>query len=73
MNCDISDATVIYCDNTLFPKNINDSIYNMVPKGCLVISRQQFNRSKISGEIIKKYFSCATEYGTNTLYLFIKS
>jgi hypothetical protein len=73
LDCDISDATIIYCDNTLFPRNINDSIYKMIPKGCLVISRQQFGASKINGEIIKKYFSCATEYGTNTLYLFIKS
>jgi hypothetical protein len=73
LDCDISDATVIYCDNTLFPNNINESIYKKIPKGCLVISRQQFKESKLNAELLKKHFSCFTEYGTNTLYIFIKS
>lgn len=74
LECDISDATVIYCDNTLFPKNINDSIYNIIPSGCLVISRQQFKGSLYNKELIRKnLFGCSTEYGTNSLYIFIKS
>jgi SAM-dependent methyltransferase len=73
LDYDISDATVIYFDNTLFPQSINDSIYKMIPKGCLVISRQQFKDSRINGELIRHYFDCFTEYGTDSLYLFIKS
>ena len=73
LKCDISDATVVYCDNTLFPSHINNSIYKMIPKGCLVISRQIFRESIVNKEQIKKnLIGISTEYGTSSLYLFIK-
>ncbi len=74
LECDISDATVIYTDNTLFPRNINESIYKIIPKGCLVISRNFFKDAIQNKEIIKKNIkNIGTNYGTNTLHLFIKS
>lgn len=73
LDCNILDATVIYTDNTAFPKNINDSIYKIIPKGCLVISRNFFKDAMQNKEIIKKNISgSSTNYGTNSLYFFIK-
>jgi len=72
LNCDISDATVIYMDNTLFPNNIDAEIYNMIPKDCLVISRKSFKESWSNKEYFKDGFTSSTNYGTNTIYVFIK-
>lgn len=72
LNCDLSDATVIYTDNTLFPTNIDNCVYSKVPKGCVVISRKMFKESKINEELINVKFNCSTNYGTNSLYIFIK-
>ena len=72
INVDISDATVIYLDNTLFPKHINEQIYNKIPKDCIVFSRQMFKQSKLNGELFKQTISSVTQYGTNCLYIMIK-
>jgi hypothetical protein len=73
LECNILDATVIYTDNTAFPKNINDLIYKKIPKGCLVISRNFFKEAMQNKEIIKKNINdSSTNYGTNSLYFFIK-
>lgn len=40
---DLSDATIIYTDNTAIPKSVNTKFYNNVPKGCLVISTRRIN------------------------------
>lgn len=72
LNCDLSDATVIYTDNTLFPTNIDKGIYEKIPKDCLVISRKMFRDSKINDELIKYVLSCPTEYATNTIFIFKK-
>ena len=72
LNCDLSDATVIYSDNTLFPDKINSSIYKQIPNGCLVISRKQFKESRLNGEIVKDGFTTPTNYGTNSIYTFLK-
>ncbi len=72
LNCDLSDATVIYTDNTLFPTNIDSLIYQLIPKNCLVISRKQFKDSRLNNEIIKDGFTVPTNYGTNTINTFLK-
>lgn len=72
LNCNLSDATVIYTDNTLFPDRINSEIYKKIPKNCLVLSRKLFKESRINNEMIKSGFSMPTNYGTNSLYSFIK-
>lgn len=37
---DLSDATVIYVDNTVLSREIMDTIYKMVPKGCLFLYKK---------------------------------
>jgi len=73
LNCDISDATVIYIDNTLFPSNIDSEIYKLIPPNCLVLTRKRIRESKINDELIKNNFSVMSNYGTNTINTFIKN
>ena len=42
LNFDLSDATVIYMDNTVFPTHINKKIFQQLPKGCLVLYKKKF-------------------------------
>ncbi len=70
LDCDISDATVIYSDNTLFPVWINKKIYDKIPKGCIVFSKAPLTKNK--EEAIKTNISFISEYGTNSLYIFKK-
>ncbi len=72
LNCDLSDATVIYIDNTLFPTRIDKLIYDKIPSGCLVITRKMLRQSKLNNEIIKNGFTMMSDYGTNTIYTFKK-
>lgn len=72
LNVDLSDATVIYTDNTLFPTNIDNAIYDKIPKDCIVFSRKQFKQSRINDELIKQTISPLTQYGTSSLYIMIK-
>ena len=72
LNCDISDATVIYMDNTVWPTKIDSEIYNMIPKDCLVISRKLFIESSSNNELLEDGFTSSTNYNTNTIYVFVK-
>lgn len=36
----LSDATVIYMDNTVFPKEISKNIYKLLPKGTLILYKK---------------------------------
>jgi len=72
INVDISDATVIYLDNTLFPTHIDEQIYNKIPKDCIVFSRKMFKQSKLNGELIRKRIAAITEYCTIDVYTMIK-
>lgn len=72
VNIDISDATVIYTDNTLFPTSIDELIYSKIPKGCLVLSRKMFKSGRLNDEMVKINVNSPTEYGTNNLYVLIK-
>jgi len=70
LDCDISDATVIYIDNTLFPVGIDNAIYELIPDGCLVITRKPLKREILyKKDLMDKIF---TEYGTGSLYYFTK-
>lgn len=81
LDCDISDATVIYIDNTLFPKLINEKIYDIIPDGCLVISRARINNSKSLDFNFKKEnqldisnkIGATTDYGGSSLYSIIRN
>ena len=82
LDCDISDATVIYIDNTLFPKLINEKIYDIIPDGCLVISRARINNSKNLDfnfkkenqlDISHKIGGTLTNYGGSSLYSMIRN
>ena len=44
---DLSDATVIYMDNTCYPHPINIQIFNKLPKGCLLCYKKPFSRDFI--------------------------
>jgi SAM-dependent methyltransferase len=41
LNCDVSDATVVYCDNTMYDNELTKSIINILPEGCLFICRRE--------------------------------
>ena len=73
LDCDISDATVIYIDNTLFPKLINDKIYNMIPDGCLVISRAKISLNETQLYLSSKVDGSITNYGGSSLYSMIRN
>lgn len=45
LDYDLSDASVIYMDNTVFPEHINNKIYNQLPKGCLILYKKPFTAS----------------------------
>lgn len=78
LDCDISDATVIYMDNTLFPNHITERIYDMVPDGCLVISRARISKrgamsNDIQSDISNKVGdSIMSEYGGSCLFMMIR-
>lgn len=37
---DLSDATIVYVDNTVFPNDIMEKIYNKLPKDCLILYKR---------------------------------
>ena len=41
LDFDLSDATVIYMDNTVFPDNISLEIYNKLSVGCLMLYKRK--------------------------------
>jgi len=38
---DMSDATVIYCDNTAIADDIGEEIYKIIPSGCLFLFKRR--------------------------------
>ena len=38
---DISDATVIYCDNTAFADDVSEELYKIIPSGCLFLFKRR--------------------------------
>ena len=53
LDCDLSDASVIYMDNTVFPEHINKKMYDKIPKGCLILYKRLYS-SKFDGEGFEK-------------------
>ena len=41
----LSDATVIYIDNTVFPESLVKQIYDNIPKGCLILYKNSLSRA----------------------------
>tara|TARA_R110000824_G_scaffold79176_1_gene199545 strand:- start:1121 stop:1681 length:561 start_codon:yes stop_codon:yes gene_type:complete len=41
LKCDISDATVIYVDNTVFTDEIMEKLYKIIPSGCLMLYKKR--------------------------------
>ena len=74
---DLSNATVVYMDNTVFPEHINNKIYGQLPKGCLILYKKPYS-SKFEGEgfdLKKQNFEknlVKRTYNQNSLYWYIK-
>lgn len=67
---DISDATVIYNDNTMYTIKVNKKIYDMIPTGCLYFFRNCAYKLFTKEEVFTT--SCATTYGSSSLFYLIK-
>lgn len=66
---DISDATVVYVDNTAMQDPITIKLFEMLPKGCLFICRRnctKLNLTEIENESLK------TTYGKKNIFHIIK-
>ena len=66
---DISDATVVYVDNTAMKSPITIKLFEMLPNGCLFICRRnctELNLTEISSESLK------TTYGKKNIFHAIK-
>jgi SAM-dependent methyltransferase len=68
-NNDFSDATVVYVDNAVMSNEVTKKIIDILPKGCLFISRRKpmFIESESLNDTKFK-----TSYGNSTLYFLIK-
>ena len=42
LNANLSEATVIYMDNTVFPNDVNEKIYNLLSPNTLVLYKKTF-------------------------------
>jgi hypothetical protein len=49
LKVDLSDATVIYMDNTVFPHDVSEKIYNLLPKNTLILYKKQMSFLKELG------------------------
>lgn len=70
-NCDVSDATVVYCDNTMYDAELSKMIIDMLPEGCLFICRRKPLRdSEGVNELKDEKFK--TTYGKTNIFYLIK-
>jgi len=67
-NYDVSDATVVYCDNTMYDAELSKMIIDILPEGCLFICRRKPLRGKNITELKDKKFE-TTYRKTNIFYL----
>lgn len=70
LNVDLSDATVVYCDNTMYDDSITLKLYDNLPIGCLFICRR--NPLELKDLNTKSDPSFKTTYNKNTIYYIIK-
>jgi len=71
MDTDISDATVIYLDNTALPNNLIEKLYDEIPVGCLLLYKKslRFIPLKLQNKGIDVV---ERTYNQNDLYWIIK-
>jgi hypothetical protein len=70
-NCDVSDATVVYCDNTMYDAELSKMIIDMLPEGCLFICRRKPLRGgKGVNELTDEKFK--TTYKKKNIFYLIK-
>ena len=70
LNHDLSNATVVYMDNTVYPDDINTKIYEKLSKGCLIIYKKKFRN--ISENQVKVENGTERTYRQNYFYWIIK-
>ena len=71
LNCDLSDATVVYCDNTMYDNELTKMIIDILPEGCLFICRRKPRGIQPkTTELQKDKFM--TTYKKNTIHYLIK-
>jgi SAM-dependent methyltransferase len=63
------DATVVYCDNTMYNSELTTKIVNLLPINCLFICRRKFDNFPLV-KLGNKSF--ATTYKTTKIYYFLK-
>ena len=67
----ISDATVVYCDNTMYDKELTEKIIDVLPPNCLFICRRNTRNKALDIQSVDgNEFS--TTYHKTTIYYFIK-
>jgi len=66
---DLSDATVIYVDNTAFPNELTTKIIDTIPKGCLFICRRKPIGFEVQEMVGEKF---VTTYGKKNIIYLIK-
>lgn len=70
LNIDLKDATVIYCDNTMYDDTMMLELFDRIPKGCLCIFRRKI--IKLDGLKQKTDLNLKTTYNKNTIYYIVK-
>ena len=66
----LSNATVVYIDNTAYPGDITIKIYGKLPKGCLIIYKKKFKN--ISENQVKVKNGTERTYSQNDFHWIIK-
>ena len=69
---DVSNATVVYSDNTVFPIEVCKYIYDHLPKNCLYLFKRLGYKEKEIKETIHKEDGIKSTYLHNHIYWLIK-
>tara|TARA_B100000963_G_C22629781_1_gene674296 strand:+ start:3216 stop:3845 length:630 start_codon:yes stop_codon:yes gene_type:complete len=77
LDYNLSDANVIYMDNTVFPNHISRKIFDKLPKGCLVLYKSPYNKSNLPEgfDVSKQNYSknlVKRTYNQNSLFWYFK-
>jgi SAM-dependent methyltransferase len=67
----ISDATVVYCDNTMYDKELTEKIIDVLPSNCLFICRRSTRNKALDIQSLEGN-DFSTTYHNTTIYYFIK-
>lgn len=69
LDFDISDATVVYIDNTVFPEEVTMKMYESLSSGCLVLYKLKL---KLEGENVEPEDTVDRTYNQGNLSWIIK-